>query len=290
MNPGVSTQIFHREKLGPKHARAISEAGFKFVEVYTYPGHFDTHDISHAQAVRRAFNDHGVAISSLHAPFFDNRKNVPDRGRLSISHLNPRVRAAAVDSIRICMQTAHILDAHVIVSHFGDGGDKNTHAVIENLFSSIIRIEDILLHSDISVAYENIGTPTSLCGYIAYMLERYEIRNAGVCLDIGHANINEDPAMSVERADRHLIHVHASDNSGREDQHNPPFLGTVRWGRVMRALYLSGYSGGFIFEPRFQPDPIKLLNHLMQIHLRLQEMAEGRLDDSDGAQTFPQDD
>ena len=262
MFPGVSTQIFFREKLGEAHARAIAASGFQAAEVYTYPGHFDIFDAQHARDVREAFDGHGVRIVSLHAPFFDTRKGMPDKGRLSLSSPNPRVRGAALETIRECVPVAAILGAHVIVAHFGDGGDKNTHAVIETLLSSLIRAEDILLGSPMTVAYENIGTPTSLCGYIAHTLDRYEIRNAGICLDIGHANINEDPATAVERSGRRLAHVHASDNSGHEDQHNPPFLGSVRWDRVMRELRLAQFQGHFIFEPRFQPEPEKLLMHL----------------------------
>jgi len=274
MIPGISSQIFHKEKLGADHARAIHEAGFAVAEAYAYPGHFELGDEPHTRQVRAAFDDHGVALASLHAPFFDNRQAGAERGRLSISNVNPRARSAALDAVRRCADTARILGARIIVIHFGDGGDKNTHAVIENLFSSVLHIEDILLGSGITAAYENIGTPTSLCGYISNMLDRYELRQAGVCLDLGHANINEDPSTAVERAGARLVHVHASDNSGHEDQHNPPFLGSIRWDRVMPALRISGYSGSFIFEPRFQPDPLKLLNQLRGIFDKLSDMAQ----------------
>jgi sugar phosphate isomerase/epimerase len=286
MIPGVSSQIFHREKLGAAHAAAISQAGFTLTEAYTYPGHFELGDEAHARTVRAAFDDHGVTLVSLHAPFFDEHKSgSASRGRLSISSAKPAARAAALDAVRRCADTAAILGARILVIHFGDGGDKNTHAVIENLFSSMLHIEDILLGTGITAAYENIGTPTSLCGYIANMLDRYELRQAGVCLDIGHANINEDPATAVERAGARLTHIHASDNSGHEDQHNPPFLGSVRWDRVMPAILKSGYRGAFIFEPRFQPEPIKLLHHLRASFEKLSLLAQGENPDETESDT-----
>ena len=145
--------------------------------------------------------------------------------------------------------------------------------MLSNLFSSLVQIEDDLRGTNIRAAFENIATPVSLCGYIRHFIEKYGFRQCGVCLDIGHANINEDPANAVERAGCFLLNVHASDNSGHGDTHDPPFMGSVRWDRVGRVLLDSGYTGCFTFEPRVDAEPQALLNMLMECYNRILALA-----------------
>lgn len=77
-------------------------------------------------------------------------------------------------------------------------------------------------------------------------------------LDIGHANIR-DPSGGravrfVERFGDRIGHIHASDNSGRGDEHLPIGAGTVKWPSVLGALSRVGYDGTVTFEI-FSPDP-----------------------------------
>jgi sugar phosphate isomerase/epimerase len=77
-------------------------------------------------------------------------------------------------------------------------------------------------------------------------------------LDIGHANI-QDPSGGravrfIERFGDRIGHIHASDNSGKGDDHLPIGAGTVKWPNVLDALALAGYDGTVTFEI-FTPDP-----------------------------------
>jgi sugar phosphate isomerase/epimerase len=273
MFPGVSTQIFARERLGGTHAEAVRAAGFEAVEVYSFPSHFDISDAAHTREAAAVFRDNGVRIHSLHAPFFDTRSKNNRRGWLSISHTDENMRRVSLDKVRECIACAAELGAGIITIHFGGTSDRNTSGVLSSLFSSLVQIEDDLQGTNIRAAFENIATPVSLCGYMRHFIEKYGFRACGICLDIGHANINEDPASAVERAGDMLLNVHASDNTGHGDAHDPPFMGSVRWDRVGRALLDSGYSGSFTFEPRTQAEPKAFLNMLMESYSRILALA-----------------
>ena len=262
MFPGISSQMFHKEKLFEGHAAAVREAGFEAMEIYGFAPHFDCLDMAQAQAVRKWFASQGLAVSALHAPFYEHDRGAGERRWLSLASTNEKLRSRTLESIGRCVDAAQALGTTIIVVHFGADGDRNTHEVISCLFSSLVHIEEMTRGTGVRAAYENIATPISISGYMSHLLEKYEFRNVGVCLDLGHANINEEPVAAVERCGPLLLNVHASDNNGREDSHEFPFIGNIRWGAVCRALKAVNYGGSFTLETRFSGDPYIMLSHL----------------------------
>jgi sugar phosphate isomerase/epimerase len=76
--------------------------------------------------------------------------------------------------------------------------------------------------------------------------------NLQMTLDIGHANIGgggaERTIAFIEQYGPVIGHIHASDNSGRSDDHLPIGAGTVDWPRVAAALKQAGFDGTVTFE------------------------------------------
>lgn len=54
----------------------------------------------------------------------------------------------------------------------------------------------------------------------------------GICLDVGHANINKNLHEFITTAGRYIIALHAHDNDGYKDLHRPPYSGTVNWNLI----------------------------------------------------------
>jgi len=77
-------------------------------------------------------------------------------------------------------------------------------------------------------------------------------------LDVAHANIQdrsgERAAHFIKRFGHRIEHIHASDNSGKGDEHLPVGAGTVKWPKVLDALRQAGYDSTVTFEI-FTPDP-----------------------------------
>jgi sugar phosphate isomerase/epimerase len=87
---------------------------------------------------------------------------------------------------------------------------------------------------------------------LAQYFEQYPSRFVGLCFDSGHANVNGnvDDVMKLKGRPR-VLHLH--DNRGKEDDHQPPFYGTVDWQKVMRWIEQTGYSKPLNFEITHQP-------------------------------------
>ena len=67
---------------------------------------------------------------------------------------------------------------------------------------------------------------------------------AGVCWDVGHANISgfkQSEQLEILKGKLEVLHIH--DNDGLRDAHLPPFDGNVDWEDVAFGLRCCGFSG-----------------------------------------------
>ncbi len=87
---------------------------------------------------------------------------------------------------------------------------------------------------------------------LARYFEEFAPEFVGYCFDSGHANVynNIDDLMKFSSRLK-VLHLH--DNRGKEDEHQPPFYGSVDWQRVMRWIKTSGYSKPLNFEITHRP-------------------------------------
>lgn len=82
------------------------------------------------------------------------------------------------------------------------------------------------------------------------IVDRYPEDRVGVCLDLGHANIEGDVRKAIRESAPRLIHVHASDNHGERDDHLVPGRGSIAWDEVFAGLREIGFTGPFTVELR----------------------------------------
>lgn len=118
---------------------------------------------------------------------------------------------------------------------FAESGVKNIGIAIENMAKRPIK--------------ELIEAVDILAG------EGYKV---GICLDIGHAHINKfhdnDIPEVIAAMGKRIKMLHVHDNNRASDMHKAPFMGTVPWAKVMKALKDVGYEGEFNFE--LQPEKV----------------------------------
>ena len=73
----------------------------------------------------------------------------------------------------------------------------------------------------------------------------------GACWDFGHGNrCFVDQTAQIRTVGHRLRATHVDDNMGlgKEDLHTVPFLGTVKWAKIMPLLTEIGYDGCFNYE------------------------------------------
>ena len=87
-------------------------------------------------------------------------------------------------------------------------------------------------------------------GRLTALVDELNEPDIGVCLDTGHAWITGyDPAECVHRIGKRLKCTHIAENhGGPKDEHIAPFMGTIDWPALVRALRDTGYENDFSFE------------------------------------------
>ncbi len=103
----------------------------------------------------------------------------------------------------------------------------------------------------IALAIENMESKDEIYSVDDLLSIAAQIDRAGICLDVGHANVlGLDIASFIKAAGDKLIATHIHDNNGISDLHLLPGLGTIRWEEVMKA-FKECYSGYINYEAMY---------------------------------------
>jgi sugar phosphate isomerase/epimerase len=261
MRFGISTHLFHDQRLSRAHLAEIAAHGFEAVEVFATRSHFDYHDPAAIAELGEWLKETGLALHGIHAPITD-RLTPPDNWGDVISNAvsDTAKRQHAVKEADAALNIARQIETGVFVVHLGtptvQGGENNRTAAFRSL-EDICRIAEPI---GIRVAVEVIPNPLSDPASIVALLERdLDAPRTGVCLDVGHAFLMGDVADAIETVAEHLITTHVHDNGGKTDDHLAPFDGRIDWNVALMTLQKVGYDGTYLMELANTSTPSEVL-------------------------------
>lgn len=247
---GVSTHLYHGQRLCRDHLLEIAAHGFDCVEVYATRTHFDYHNPAAIADLQGWLADAGLELRSIHAPTAESFTGGRWGGSLSLASTDPDARAHAVKETEAALHVARRLPVPVLVAHLGiprtqrSEGAGDSRAAARRSIEELLRIAEPL---GVRIAVEVIPNELSRAGSIVHFVEQ-DLDGAGICLDFGHAHLDGDVVEAVETVSEHLIATHVHDNRGRSDDHLLPFDGTIDWAGTLLAVQKIGYDGPFMFE------------------------------------------
>lgn len=252
MRFGVSTQLYHGQRLCRDHLDEIAAHGFDTVELIATRTHLDYHDPRALDDLARWLHDTGLRLHSIHAPIAESMEN--GRWGSPLSNASPLadVREHAVAEARAALELARRVSVGVLVVHMGlpDGvppaaGGHSRDAVRR----SLQEIASAATPLGVQLALENIPNAMSTPDAIVAMIEdERDLSGVGACLDVGHAHLMGGVVDAIETLSGLLLTTHVHDNRGQRDDHLPPGEGTVLWPSVMVALQKVGYDGLLMME------------------------------------------
>lgn len=248
----ISTQMFSFRPLSAKHLEMFVEYGFERIELWAMRPHVDYLNPSYMRNLAGVVKKLGIRIVSFHAPFFWAYEKDSILG-LSLGDPNPTWRRRFLDELKSIADMMEIFGAEALVVHgLGDSETREDPDHAKQLMrESVQELADYLEPLGVRIVVENILTHHSRTISLRRHLEMVHHEAAGICLDIGHANINENPEKAVENCGGRLFHLHFSDNHGIEDEHLAPYEGNINWTRVCQALKKSKNLRYATLEMRF---------------------------------------
>jgi sugar phosphate isomerase/epimerase len=278
---GVSTHLYHAQRLNRDHLLEIAAHGFECVEVYATRTHFDYHNPSAVADLQGWLADAGLQLRSIHAPTAESFAGGRWSGSLSLASADPDARAHAVHETERAIHIARRIPVPVLVAHLGlprtqtrdaAAGPNDSRAAARRSIEELQRVAEPL---GVRIAVEVIPNDLSGAGSIVHFVES-DLDGVGICLDVGHAHLDGDVIDAVETVSEHLIATHVHDNRGHSDDHLLPFDGTIDWAGTLLAVQKVGYDGPFMFEIVPKGSTRETLARARKARQRIEElMAEG---------------
>jgi sugar phosphate isomerase/epimerase len=271
MRFGISTHLFHDQRLERAHLAQIADAGFEAIELFATRSHFDYHDAAAVTELSTWLSETGLALGSIHAPIAFALGGAGQS--LSNAASDGAARQAAIRETDLALQVARQIPFDLLVVHLGTpdsrsgAGDNNRGAA----FRSAEEICRLAEPHGVKVAFEVIPNALSTPAELVTLLERdLEAPHAGICLDFGHAHLMGDVADAVEVAAEHLIATHVHDNRRRDDDHLSPFLGTINWDTALITMQKIGYAGTYLLELANTGSPASVLEEAQRARQRFE--------------------
>ena len=248
---GVSTHLFHHQRLCRDHLLEIAAHGFETVEVFATRTHFDYHNAAAVADLQQWLAEAGLELRSIHAPIGEQYAAGRWSGPLSIASADPDARAHAVNEAEHALHIARRIPVAVFVAHLGSVGVgvADSRASARRSIEELQRIAEPL---GVQIAVEVIPNELSRAGSLVHFVEEdldaVDGPDVGICLDFGHANLEGDVVDAIEIVSEHLVATHVHDNRGRADDHLLPFEGTIDWPGALTAVQKIGYDGPLMLE------------------------------------------
>ena len=275
---GLSTHLFHGERLTARHVERIASHGFELIEIFATRTHFDYHSERAIADARGWIASAGLQPWAVHAPITDGFVGGVWGRPYSNASTSTAVRQEAIDETRRSVEAAARLGCVAVVLHLGiprgqpiPAGDNDRSA----LARSLEPIADACTKAGVRLALEvipnDLATPSALVDWLSGDLE---LGDAGVCLDVGHAHLVGGAPEAAEALSGYVITTHVHDNRGNADDHLLPFDGTIDWPATLMALSKIGYSGPLVFELPDHGDADRVLARASSARRRIQAILD----------------
>ena len=272
---GVSTHLFHDQRLAREHVVEIARQGFSAIELFATKSHFDYQDGDAIEALAGWLRENNVELHSMHAPIYEINGKGQRVGAFSTASGDEGRRIAAVEAVRAALLVARRIPFRFLVLHLGvvsgesaslenrsDAARRSLEAIVEAASASGVRVA-------VEVIPNELSDPATLVQLIEDELEGMDV---GICLDYGHAHLMGDLGDAIETLSGHLWTTHVHDNRGQRDEHLGPFAGTIDWDSAMMETQKIGYDDVLMFEVAGHGNPADVLERSVKARERLRKM------------------
>jgi sugar phosphate isomerase/epimerase len=273
---GVSTHLYHEQRLQKAHLLEIAANGFEAVEVFATRSHFDYHDDAAIRSLQDWLAESKLDLHSVHAPITDVFANGRGQRNFSIALRDTEARKATLGEMAAALSIAKTVPFKFLVVHLGVPIAQHPGPDDNHRDAAIRSIEEIHAAADavgVKVALEIMGNSLSTAPDLIEILERsFEDADIGICMDVGHAHMLGDTAEAIETTSEYLVTTHIHDNRRQSDDHLVPFQGSIDWAATIMAFEKIGYDGVLMYEVKAAESPRAVLERAVAARKRLEAM------------------
>ncbi len=225
------------------HPAMLAAHGFRALELppIDSPLLADEASLRH---VRHTLEGVGLRPWSIHAPF---------GAESDIGSAESDIRERALSEARRQLDRLRMLGGRCLVVHpSAEPIEASERAArLRQSQESLRRLADAVSPDEEAVLAVEI-LPRTCLGHdseeLLALIEPFDPRCVGVCLDVNHANLREDLVAATRRLGPRIVTTHISDNDGDDERHWLPGKGVIPWREWVEALLATGYDGPLVYE------------------------------------------
>jgi sugar phosphate isomerase/epimerase len=273
---GISTHLYHGQRLGREHLLEIGAHGFEQVELFATRTHFDYHNTSTIGDLQGWLAEARLELHSVHAPVGESFANGRWGPMLSIASPDAAAREYALGEAERALHIARRIPFKVLVVHLGlpktpqSAPGENSREAARRSIEALARLAAPLgVSLAIEVIPNDLSRPATLVHFVDTLADDVRV---GICLDFGHAHMGGDVVDAIETVSEHLTTTHVHDNRGRSDDHLVPFDGTIDWPAALTAVQKVGYDGTLMFEVGQQGATRPTLQKLRDVRQKMEPL------------------
>lgn len=279
---GVSTHLYHDQRLERDHIVEIAAHGFELVEVFATRTHFDYHDGVAVRALAEWLDDTRLTLHSVHAPITTSLTKGQWGDPFSTATTNDERRRHALLEAEAALAIVQTVPFSYLVVHLGVP-DAMKPATSDNARDaarrSVEALQEMCARAGVRLAIEvitnKLSTPEAL---VALIEDDLDDANVGICMDVGHAHLMSDLGDAIEACSGHIITTHLHDNRRKADDHLAPGEGTIDWPATLMELQKIGYDGAWMFEVANTSAPKNVLERTDRARKRFEALLDMSFD------------
>lgn len=276
MQRALSTHLLVNHHLTTVWLDRIWDAGIPLVEIFCARQHFDYRDKAQIAELGYWFRDAELKIHSLHSPMYSDDawgRTGPD----SVVNLTETVKfkqLKSIEEIKRALEVAETIPFRYLIQHLGVAGEEFDERKVEAAFSALEEISLFAGQRGVEVLIENTPNAFSSAQRLLYFFGTTHLK-LNVCLDLGHAHMNEGVEAAYKLLAPRIRSTHIHDNDGKMDLHLFPSVdpgGTIDWTRAMGALESAPQQYPLLLELRCAPDVARPVESASRVFAHLESL------------------
>lgn len=279
---GVSTHLYHDQRLDREHLVEIAAHGFECVELFATRSHFDYHDGAAVRTLAEWLDDTRLTLHSMHAPIAASYANGQPGELFSTAIADEERRRKTLVEVEAALAVAQTIPFRCVVIHLGvpdamkPGAKDNSR---ESARRSLDALHEMAERAGVRLSLEVIPNALSAAESLVSLIENdLDGLNVGICMDVGHAHLMDEVGDAIEACSGHIVTTHLHDNRKKTDDHLVPGEGTIDWPATLMSLQKIGYDGAWMFEIANTSSPKLVLEKAEKARRRFESILDFSFD------------
>lgn len=245
----ISSHVFLRHRLHPGLLDVFQKSGAQGVELFAARQHIDYTNRSEVRELAAWFSANPVEAFSMHAPLFpDHEMGRGGAHAVNVIHPEKSRRIDAMDEIKRALEVAEQVPFRFLIVHLGEREDTWSPRALEFSITALEHLRAFANPLGVKLLVENLQGEVAQPSNIVEILNAGHFRDIGVCLDVGHAHLDEGITAAFSALKPLLRSSHLHDNHGERDEHLWPGEGTIAWDEVYEGLKTAPQTPAGVLE------------------------------------------